>query len=633
MLVQRSDLPAVVQKLSKTGRYALDTETTGLRPYQGHRLFSIVIYDGENPYYFDFQETLPRSDAKALAPILANPDTLWFLHNAKFDMAMLWNEGLTLAGTIHCTMAIGRVERNDRFNYDLDALAQLIGEKKSGAVEAYISENDLYEAIVDEEGETVKVPRYDRVPLNLMREYAEQDARITWRLGESQIRAIGDLRDQALNPVKSPWTIMEQERAVTKVFFEMEKVGVQVDLAYCEKARKFERDRMHAAARKFIALAGVPFVDSAKTLAPVFDALGLIYPRTAKGNPSFKKEALEGLKHPIVDTILQYRDAHKRFGTYLANYFTFADSNQVIHCQMNQHGAKHGRISISNPSLQNVNKRKDKESPYPIRRAFVPRAGFFFVMIDFDQMEYRLMVEYAMEQGLIDAILSGLDVHEATACMMGVERESAKTINFMLLYGGGIAELAIALFNTTLPHAILKALGRRFIYGSKNYDARLLDGLAPDIVEHNLTELRKAHALLQQYFSRLPSVEQFVENVSRAAKQRGYVLNWMGRRIYCRDKSHAYAIPNHLISGGCADIVKKAMLEIAEFLRPYKSRMILQIHDEILFEIADDEAHLVEPLRIMMERAYPHRHIPMTCGVDWSRTSWHDKVEWHGSAT
>jgi DNA polymerase-1 len=637
MLVTQDALGGVLRKLSNAGTYALDTETTGLRPWQGDRLFSIIISDGETDYYFDFQETLPRTAILQLAPVLANRESLWFMHNAKFDLAMLRVEGLEVAGTVHCTMSIGRVERNDRFQYGLDALAKLIGEEKDDRVKAYIAENDLYEVIVDEEGGKVKKPRYDRVPLDLMREYGEQDARVTWKIGQAQVCKIEQLRGQSKYPEKTPYQVMLQERKLTKAFFDMETVGIKVDLRYVRNAREYDRKRMADTKKKFAELTGVEFTDSRSVLAPAFDKLGLIYPKTPKGNPSFSKEALEGLKHPVVDCLREYRDAQKRFGTYLVNYIDFADLDGAIHCQNNQGGTTHGRISVSNPNLQNVGKRADKLSPMPIRRCFVPREGFFFGMLDFDQMEYRLMVEYAMEMQLIEAIRAGLDVHTATAEMMGVDRESAKTINFMLLYGGGIAKLAAALFDTTLPHETLKALGRIYIYRMNNYreyefHRSLVKELSEDQIRHNVGELQKAHDLLEKYFAKLPNVKKFSDGVQEVAKRRGYAVNWMGRYIYCANKQHAYAIPNHLISGGCADIVKKAMLEVDAFLAPYESRILLQIHDELLIEFHDSEEHLVDPVKKIMENAYPYRHIPMTCGADYSRKSWADKEPWNGKA-
>lgn len=232
-------------------------------------------------------------------------------------------------------------------------------------------------------------------------------------------------------------------------------------------------------------------------------------------------------------------------------------------------------------------------SEYPIRRAFIPRDGYTFYMLDYDQMEMRMMFDLAGEYSVIDLIKKGFDPHKATAYTMfkltdetyeKKYRNAAKAINFGLIYGMGVSKLA-----TTLG------------------------------VEYN-----EALDLKEQYFRNLPATARFIKRVTLSAKNSGHIFNWLGREyFFLRDE--AYKAVNYLIQGGCADIVKIAMVRTHNRLKDHSSRLILQIHDELIFEVADGEEYLVAQLKEIMEGVYPFRSLPMTCGVDKSNKSWHDK--------
>jgi DNA polymerase-1 len=255
-------------------------------------------------------------------------------------------------------------------------------------------------------------------------------------------------------------------------------------------------------------------------------------------------------------------------------------------------------------------------------------------MIDFDQMEYRLMLDYAGEKQLIELVKSGLDVHEATAQMMSTEsrtvsRDEAKTINFMLLYGGGTAKLAMALFPTKLPEKELKLVFEAINFWSR-FDLAAKEAfnkIDPALVEHDKPFLRKAAELKELYFEKLPAVKKFIKSVQNVAIERKTLVNWMGRVYQFPVPESAFKAPNYLIQGGCADIVKIAMGRIAERLRGLKSRMVVQVHDEVVFEIHRDELNIVPELKQILESVYPAKYLPLTCGVDHSWVSWSDKVE------
>ena len=587
MLVTRPELENVAEKLQGKTFLALDTETTGLYAFKEDRIFSLIIADHTDQYYFNFQmypgisksEVLDRQEVyEFLQPLFRNPSITWFMHNAKFDMWMLHADGVELAGNIHCTMATGRVLYNKHMSYAMARMAKEIGYEKDDTVTEYIKKNKLYE-MVQRPGKATKTKdmHFDQVPLELVQPYGDLDGKITMELGIYQLEKLSS--DEKLHAV------FENEKKLTKVCFEMEKVGIQVDMDFVQKALAHEQAIAYEADEMFVELAGCPLIDSAKTLVPVFEYLELPYGKIKAGRPSFDDESLAKVDHDISKILRKYRSAMKKANTYYENFLYYADDKGVLHANIRQSGTDTGRFSYSDPNLQNLPKEEKLDEEFVVRRSFVPREDYCFVMIDYDQQEYKLMLDYANETKLIGKILNdGLDVHQATADMMGVDRRRAKTLNFMILYGGGIAKLAGML----------------------------------DISERDAKKLRS------KYFDALPKIPDWTRKVISAAEGRGYVFNWLGRKCHF-DKGFEYKAPNHLIQGGCADVVKVAMNRIHEFLKTKKSRMLVQIHDEILLEVHKDELRIVEDVKSIMEKAYPFKHIPLTCGVDHSWKSWADK--------
>jgi DNA polymerase-1 len=302
---------------------------------------------------------------------------------------------------------------------------------------------------------------------------------------------------------------------------------------------------------------------SPKQLKELFDALGETYSYTEKGNACFDADALERSQSPIAKLILKYRYHYKRAHTYFENFIWLADINGAIHCDLQQPGTETGRLSCWAPNLQNVSKTADKEEKdFPVRRCFIPRPGFFFADLDYQAAEYRMMLDYAGETTLIEKIKAGVDVHTATQEEMGIDsRHEAKTFNFALLYGAGLQRIA-------------------------------------DMLKITPEEAKERKA---RYFSKLGGVKRFIFNVRDAANARGFVINWAGRMLkYTRDTS--FKAPNGLIQGGVGDLGKGAiiaadkMLSSHETMRSpshYKSKLLLQVHDSLLFEIAEEEQHLI----------------------------------------
>lgn len=613
MIVSRAQFPEVLERLKTLPikEVSLDTETTGLRPWHGDRLFSLILGTADEEFYFNFQAYEGLSIQYVLAPghywqlheaLFTNPAYYWFIHRAQFDLAMLAQEGTEIAGEIHCTQNIARVERNDHFTYSLDACGERIGEKKDDRVRAFILEHKLWEweSIPGKKARKKKL-FYDRVPLELISEYGCTDAKVGRRVGVSQKAALSRVAAETPKGLPTVLDVAANERRLTKTLFRMEKVGLKIDRPFCSRAIAYENSRGEKAAHEFHELTGSVYSASSKLFEKVFASEKDKWELTEKGNPSFESDVLKKFKSEAAKLVLTCRDAKSRSDFY-HGFLYHADDADRVHPSLNAGGTGTGRLSSSEPNFQNLTDEEGSKEEFLVRRAIVPSEGFLLASLDFDQMEYRQMLAYAKETGVIALVKAGMDVHTATAEMMfgktddeeaaAQRRKWAKTINFMLLYGGGAAKLA-------------EALG---------------------------CSLEEAKRLRSQYFSALPMVAAWIDQVVCVARERGFVRNWVGRRSYFEDPNYAYKAPNYLIQGGCADVVKIAMNRIDEFLLAggFKSRMILQVHDELVFEIAFGEEHLLGKIKEIMENVYPREPLPLTVGVAISKKSLADLEKWAG---
>ncbi len=601
MLVNKLNFHDVISSINESSLISFDTETTGTNPYKNDSMFCGTISTDNNDFYFDYNSdynegTLSRLSIK---DILKDFKGTIALHGAKFDMHFLGKEGLDLLKhDIHCTMAIGRVEKNDRMNYGLGALGKLVGMKKGDEVKAYANKHKLYDIELRDGKKTKKkLYHYEKIPLEIMQPYAEQDSAITLKLAQYQINSIEKQKEQIKGGVDAPSTkydlsfIVNNEKKLTKTLFKMERVGIKIDVKKTEEFYELAKKEYRAHAADFESICGIPFKDSNKVLAEAFTHMGEVFPTTEKGNPSFRKDVLEGMETPLAKVVNDYRRSAKMANTYFASFLDYMDNDGVLHAVANQGGTTTGRMSYREPNLQNIPKRGEDKSPYPVRQCFVPRDGFDFFMLDFSQQEYRLMLDYAGEQTIIKLIMEeDLDVHTATALMVQIERDNAKTVNFALLYGVGNEQLGKMLGIGTL----------------------------------------RAKMLRKKYFKKLPKVGIFTDKVKSKAERRRYIVSVYGRKLNCALKDFSYKMPNHLIQGGCGDIVKLAMNRIDDLLeeKNLSSRMLIQIHDEILMEIPKDERHIVPHIKEIMEKAYTPKTLPLTVGVDYSSKSWHDKEEY-----
>lgn len=556
------------EKLKLARVFAFDFETTGLSPYLGDRVFSLAFAWREDGLIkTDFYYQLPELDLKQFQPIFGDGSLIACAHNAKFEGRFLLSQGLFIRCKLWDTEVMSRVEFNNHMSYSLLNCVARIGLKKGDAVKEYMDSHKLY----TKNSKGKKDYHFDKVPREIIEPYNRLDAELSLRLYEKQ-------RDtfRGWNSSSEPiGNVLRLELDTTPYLLDMEHRGIRVDAAYCQRALAHERSRSNSAKLEFERIAGRTFTDSAKSLLPIFERFKLSYGRTDKGNASFREEEIRSQSsNPIVKLLLEHRDAEKRGTTYFENFLSLAGQDGRIHANIRQGGTATGRLSCAEPNVQNFTDDDESTTPFPVRRAFIADPGYKIVSMDYAQMEYRLLMDEAQEEKIIEAILGGLDVHQATANLMGVDRKTAKNCGFALLYGAGTDKLA---------H---------------------MSGITR----------QRAEEIRNTYFRSLPAVARYARGLIDYAGYSPFCYNQFGRR-YFFDRNFSYKYPNYRIQGGCSDIFRKALIQAGEVLVGKKSFAMLPIHDELVFSIHDTEMHLIPELKRAMISAYTPKKLPMDVSI------------------
>ena len=366
--------------------------------------------------------------------------------------------------------------------------------------------------------------------------------------------------------------LRDLERPLVAVLARMEEAGIAADRPYLEELGDDLRARLATLEKQIHDAAGEPFnINSTLQLREVlFDKLGLpVLKKTPKGAPSTDASTLQKLaaEHPVVDHLLKFRALEKLRSTYVDGLIPLIQDDGRIHCVFNQTGAATGRLSSERPNMQNIPIRT--EEGRTIRRAFKAEDGHLLVVVDYSQIELRILAHLSEDPGLLEAFGSGQDIHSATAArVFGGDPESvdpdlrrrAKTINFGLLYG-------------------MEAYGL----------AQRLEISTGEAQEH-----------MDAYFAQFPQVREFMDGIVERARDDGYTTTLMGRRRYLpelasgnfriRQAGERMAL-NAPIQGAAADIIKQAMIELDRRLvaEGLETQMLLQVHDELVFEAPEAE--------------------------------------------
>ncbi|MDX2301138.1 MAG: DNA polymerase I, partial [Xanthomonadaceae bacterium] len=556
-LFDSAQLQDWIARARAAGEVCVDTETDALDPMRAGLVgISLAVTVGEAAYlplahaYPGAPAQLDMAQALALLkPLLEDPDVAKLGQHGKYDIHILHRHGIDLAGYRDDTLLESFVLNASANRHDMDSLAA-----------RYLG----YQTITFEQvaGKGAKQLKFSQVDLDTATRYAAEDADITLRL--HRVLAPRLAAEPALERV-----YRDIEMPLVPVLARIEANGVCIDADNLRRQSHDLAKRMHAAQQEAHRIAGRNFnLDSPKQLqAILFDELKLnAAVKTPTGQPSTNEEALEAIAddHPLPRLILEYRGLAKLRSTYTEKLPEMINPETGrVHTSYHQAGAATGRLSSSDPNLQNIPIRT--EDGRRVRTAFIAPPGRRIVACDYSQIELRIMAHLSGDAGLLAAFASGQDVHRATAAevfgtplaqVSGDQRRAAKAINFGLMYGMSAFGLA-------------RQLG-------------ISRGEAQDYI-----------AL---YFNRYPGVRDYMERARGQAREHGYVETVFGRRLYLND-IHARnqglragaerAAINAPMQGTAADIIKRAMVTVDAWLQPHAARalMIMQVHDELVFEV------------------------------------------------
>lgn len=565
-----------IEQLKASELFAFDTETTSLN-YKAARIVgvSFAVEVGKAAYvplahdYEDAPEQLNRDLVLAqLKPLLEDVDCKKVGQHMKYDAHVLANHGITLRGVAFDTQLESYVLDSVATRHDMDSLAlKYLGYKTT-----------TFEEIA---GKGVKQKTFNQLAIDIAGPYAAEDADITLRLHQTLWPRLKQQKE--LEAVFSGI-----EMPVMPILAEMESLGTLIDSDLLYQQSQELEQRLQQVEQQAHDEAGQVFnLSSPKQLAEIlFEKQGLpVRKKTPKGAPSTAEEVLVELaeEYDLPRLILEYRGLAKLKSTYTDKLPMMVNSDtERVHTSYHQAVAATGRLSSSDPNLQNIPIRS--EEGRRIRQAFVAPEGFVLVAADYSQIELRIMAHLSDDEGLLNAFSEGRDIHRATAAeVFGVseedvtdnQRRSAKAINFGLIYGMSAFGLA-------------KQLG-------------IARGEAQDYV--NL------------YFERYPGVRDYMDNTREQAKDRGYVETIFGRRLYLPEirtrnaarRQHAERTAiNAPMQGSAADIIKRAMIRVSEWLPQsgFDARMVMQVHDELVMEVKADQAEaFAEQLKQHMQSA------------------------------
>lgn len=583
LVEDEEEMRALSQKFLSAKTLSLDTETTGTDAMTAELVGLSFAVEEFEAYYIPVPPE--REEAQKIVdifkPAYENPSSLKTGQNIKYDMLVLARYGVDIKGKMFDTMVAHYVLQPE-LPHNMDALA-----------EQYLGYSTIkIEELIGPKGKKQKNMR--DLPPGDVYEYACEDADVTLRLKNALHDEL--VRNDAIQLFE------EVEMPLVRVLAAMELTGVRIDTETLRETSELFTLRMNKLEEEVFALAGESFnLSSPKQVGEIlFDKLKIDEraKRTKTGQYVTSEEVLEKLRprHEIVDRILNYRGLKKLTSTYVDSLPTLINpSTGKIHTSFNQTVTSTGRLSSSNPNLQNIPVRGDDGKE--IRKAFIPEPGCTFFSADYSQIELRIMAHLSGDKHMIEAFLEGDDIHASTAAKIyhkpiadvtRDERRKAKTANFGIIYGISVFGLAERL---NVPRS-------------------------------------EARELIDGYFATYPRVREYMDESIERARRQGYIETLLRRRRYLPDINSRNAIVrgyaernaiNAPIQGSAADIIKIAMVRIynrfiSENLR---STMMLQVHDELNFSVVPEEREIVEQIVIHeMENAYS-LSVPLKADCGW----------------
>ncbi len=602
-VLAESELENFARELEQTQAFAFDTETSSLDPLSCDLIGISISFEDDSAFYLpisgaaDKELQLAKEKVVAiLGPIFSNPEIKKYGANLKFDIQVLRTHGIEVEGCSFDAMLCAYVLDPDKRDFGLKSLALThLGEAMK----------DYKEIVGDYED-------IGQVPVEEVAKYACHDAEASWRLRDALFPLLESGSGKREAPeTNSPQYAFEQiEMPLVPVLAAMERAGIKLDREMLSRLGREFTEAVEELKESIQSLAGEEFnLNSPKQLGVIlFEKLGISTKGIKKTKSGFSTNAamLERMRgqHEIIEQILEYREIHKLNSTYIeALQRLCREDTGRIHASFNQAIAATGRLSSSDPNLQNIPIRNARGRR--IRNAFIAEEGNVLIAADYSQIELRVLAHLCGDAGLVDAFISGEDIHERTAreifgSMFSSEEErkelrrAAKTINFGLIYGMGAFRLA-------------GDLG---------------------------VSRKQAQEYIDSYFARYSGVSEYFDELQAFSEEKGFVETLFGHRRYVdtldtsgRDSGYAQrSMMNAPIQGTAAEIIKLAMIKLHARLAktPGNARIVLQVHDELVVEVAEkDSARCCEVVVEEMESAV-ELLVPLKVDVRISST-WGDE--------
>ncbi|WP_151714546.1 DNA polymerase I [Acinetobacter bereziniae] len=561
----------VFQHLSTAKRFAIDTETTSLDYRVAEMVGFSLAFDAHDAYYIPLahdyegapQQLNRETIIQQIKPILEDPNIEKIGHHLKYDAHIFENHGIHLQGWFFDTMLASYVLNSVATRHGMDDVARV-----------YLSHlTTTFEQVA---GKGAKQKTFNQIDIETAGHYAAEDAHVTYRLYEVLERKLKEIPELSgiLHNIEMP---------VASVLTSMEENGIELDLKFLDQLSVDFANTIQNLENQIIEIAGESFnVGSPKQVGEVlFEKLGLKGgKKTATGQYSTSEAVLEKIDHPITQLIIEYRGLTKLRSTYTEALVKQANNDtHRVHTSYHQALTATGRLSSTDPNLQNIPIRE--EIGRQIRKAFIAPKGRVLLAADYSQIELRLMAHFSQDEALVDAFKNGQDVHRRTASeVLGValenvtsdQRRQAKAVNFGLLYG--MSEFGL-----------IRQLGFTR-EESQNY--------------------------IKQYFHRYPGIYEYMQRTRQVALEQGFVETITGRRLYTPDidarnmmvrKGAERAAINAPLQGSAAEIIKMAMIEVDKILPKDQAKLLLQVHDELVFEVDEAVADQVaEQIKDVMQK-------------------------------
>ncbi|MCH7396059.1 DNA polymerase I [Acinetobacter dispersus] len=577
-VLSQQDWDALLQRMQQADHFAIDTETTNLDYRIAELVGFSVAFDAKDAYYVpvahDYEgapEQLNREQLLAqIKPILENEQVRKIGHHLKYDAHIFANHGITIQGWYFDTMLASYVLNAAATRHGMDDVARL-----------YLSHlTTTFEQIA---GKGAKQKTFNQIELEVAAHYAAEDAHVTYRLYEV-------LAEKLKGSPELVNILHNIEMPVARVLTGMEEDGIKLDHQFLDQLSVEFSETIQTLEAQAAELAGEAFnVASPKQVGEVlFEKLGLKGgKKTATGQYSTSESILEKIEHPLAEVILEHRGLAKLKNTYTDRLIEQShDTTHRVHTSYHQALTATGRLSSTDPNLQNIPIRTPIGRQ--IRKAFIAPEGRVLLAADYSQIELRLMAHFSQDDALVHAFQQGQDVHRRTASeVLGIaiedvtndQRRQAKAVNFGLLYG-------MSEFGLTRQLGFSREESRSYI---------------------------------ARYFQRYPGVLDYMERTRQIAREQGFVETILGRRLYTPDimasnkmikQAAERAAINAPLQGSAADIIKLAMIAVDKMLPKDQAKLLLQVHDELVFEadaaIADElSKQIAEVMQSVLEISVP----------------------------